>query len=241
MDGQENVSVESINTQIAELRETSPTEQFRSGTVEQKQHTEKLTALYKQKQEITSEATANANAVSESNSSLTGNLSLKEIDQRIGEIRNNPAYNDKLKGGAEKRELHNELNELYQQRQEVDDGKGNRADRTFLKPENVGNLTAQARAELKHLESLGMDISNEDIGNITQAEVDGYKRVRQIEQGDFKGLSGHMTKSAKDAGYSMPEVLALKGFLATKFSGTNDLKKKILRVISEDIYFSMGA
>ena len=227
-------TVESINSRISELRQSPPAEIH-----QQKEYNSKLSTLYEQRGGLT-DATASAVKESNANTAGTGNKTLGEIDGRIDAIRRDPAYNNRFENGAEKKALKKELEQLYQQRGELDDGKFNIKKKETMNS-NMGNLTEQAQLELDQLKGLGMDVSDEDLSNITQHEVDGYKRVRQIEQGDFKNLSAPMSKAAKDAGYSTPEVFALRGFLATRFSGNNNLKKKILRVISEDIYNSKGA
>ena len=45
----EPVSVESINTQIEELRQSQPANEYKSGTIEQTQFQEKKKALYAQR------------------------------------------------------------------------------------------------------------------------------------------------------------------------------------------------
>ena len=226
-------TVENINSQITDLRQSQSVDEYRSGTFEQKKYQEKKAALYAQRRELTNATITNATSES--------NLSLSEIDDKISEVRSNPAYGDTLRNGTlEKKELKTKMDDLYRQRRDVTDGDFSRADDASMNPDNMGNLTSQARSELEQLAELGMDVSGEDISDITQHDVDGYRRVRLIEQSDFKELSNSMPKAARAAGYSIPEVSALKGFLAAKFDGTNGLKRKILRVISEDIYNSKG-
>lgn len=225
-------TVESINSQITDLRQAQPPNEYKAGTIEQSQFQEKKKALYAQRRELTNKA--------QSDEAQSGGRTIDQINERIESIRNNPIYNDSLRNGTvEKNQLHTEMTELYQQRQSL---KGDQAPPVSLSPDNPGSLIEQARQELEQLQALGLDISNEDIENdMTQDKVDAYRRVVQIESGDFENLSSPMSKAARMAGYSTPEVLAPKGFLATKFEGTNDLKKKILRLISEDIYNSKGA
>ena len=50
--GLDTETVESINTEIAELRQSQPVENYRSNTIEQKQYQEKKRALYQKKREL---------------------------------------------------------------------------------------------------------------------------------------------------------------------------------------------
>ena len=231
------LTVESIDSQIKELR-SNPAyyNEYRRGTAEQKELHGKVHELYAKKRELTNSGEADTIG-------NKGAMTVEDIDSQIDELRSNPAYNDRFRHGTkEQKALHAKAKELYAMKRELagTDTNGNVRHRS-LDPNNIGDLKQQAEAELELLREMGIDTSGEDISEVGQAEVDGYRRIRLIEQGDFDGLSPVMVKSARRAGYGLLEIAALRGFLRTKFEGNNGLKKKILRLISEDIYSAKGA
>jgi hypothetical protein len=234
MENEEHPTVESIDAEIAELRQSQPANKFRHGTIEQKQYQAKKRALYQQKRDIT-------NAENATNSEPEpGGPTLETLDRKIKELKADRAYSHPYEypdSQARHRDLKSKVHSLYQQRQRLLDAGHNSADQS-INSTQTGSLNEQARAELELLQELGIDTTGEDISEVSQAEVSGYRRVRLIEQGNFDELSRTMPGAARKAGYGVLEVTALRGFLRTKFAGNNDLKKKILRIISEDIYGS---
>ena len=225
-------TVEGINAQISDLRASRPAEQH-----QQKEYNSKLNSLYEQRGGLTDAAAAAASAVKESNANTagTGNKTLGEIDGRIDAIRRDPAYNNRFENGAEKKALKKELEQLYQQRGELDDGKFNIKKKETMNS-NMGNLHDQAQRELNKLSELGVDISQKDISDMTPERLSGIVHLRLIEEGNFSELSSRLATAGRRAGYPGDEMNAIRGFVNTEFSGDNNLKKKILRIIAEDIY-----